>query len=312
MSTSDPIKALEEINSEYIRLNEYESKEARLGRHLTQFCKSFPFHLLRWAKTILANRSLRKKNDSISSYVSPEDFFYASPDPVTDKKGVVYTCITGGYDTPFEPVYKSDALDYVLFTDKTDEPAADSVWQRRSIDGLEIKAGSNLANRYYKFHPHEFFSDYDYSIYIDGNVQVISDLTGLYRVAGQSPAGIAMHRHFARKCIYQEAKWCEYNKRGNQENIQRQMSLYRQEGFPENFGLCEATVIVADLKNQTSEKLMNAWWDEFCRAQAGRDQLAFPYILWKNGYSTDDIGSLGNDEYHNPKFRINAHKGKLF
>ena len=37
-----------------------------------------------------------------------------------------------------------------------------------------------------------------------------------------------------------------------------------------------------------------------------------PYILWKEGYHIEDIGCLGNDEYRNPKFRINAHRGKTY
>ena len=37
---------------------------------------------------------------------------------------------------------------------------------------------------------------------------------------------------------------------------------------------------------------------------SGRDQLALPYIIWKLGYHMSDIGSLGNNLFLNPKFRI--------
>ena len=121
-----------------------------------------------------------------------------------------------------------------------------------------------------------------------------------------------MHRHAHRNCIYQEAKWCEYNGRGNLQNIQQQLQRYTEEGMPHDFGMMEATIIVTDLNNGTAKKLFDQWWTEFCHSGSGRDQLCFPYILWKNQYTVDDVGCLGNDEYHNPKFRINAHRGTLF
>ena len=38
-----------------------------------------------------------------------------------------------------------------------------------------------------------------------------------------------------------------------------------------------------------------------------RDQLIFPYILWKMNYKIDDVGSLGNNEYRDPKFKFIKH-----
>jgi len=309
MNTTDPIKALERVNGEYIRLKEYEPGYARLGRNLNEFGQAFPFHLFGWASRVLRRRALRKKNRSVSRKVKPEEMYFASPMPVEDKRGAIYTCVTNGYDDPHEPMLSSAQTDYVLFSDRR-EIAGDSVWQLRSADTAVAEGGVNLTNRYYKFHPHEFFGDYDYAIYIDGNVQVVSDLTGLYRVASGAPTGIAMHRHFARRCISMEVKWCEYNGRGDTEKLCAQAKRYFDEGFPKDFGMCEATVIVTDLRNPNARKLLEAWWEEYLRAEGGRDQIVFPYILWKNGFTIDDVGDLGNDEYHNPKFRIFAHKGK--
>lgn len=309
MSTDDPIKALEELNSNYIRLLQYESPEYLLGRKLYHFKENFPFHTFKWIKNYLHSRRVQKESEKLSKYISPDDFQYANPSPVNDKKGVVYSCITNGYDKPKEPILKSRSLDYILYTDMTHDN--DSVWEYKNIKEVKNEEGSNYANRYYKFNPFTLFHDYDYSIYIDGNVQVVSDITGLYTIAHESPIGIAMHRHFARNCAYKDAKWCEVNNRGKLSAIKEQMSKYKEEGFPEEYGLCEATIIVVDLHNETAKKVMDAWWKEFCRAGSGRDQLAFPYVLWKMGYNIQDVGYLGNDEYRNPKFIIGAHKGKL-
>ena len=139
---------------------------------------------------------------------------------------------------------------------------------------------------------------------MDGNVQVVSDLTALTEIAKCSKIGIAMHKHPARKCAYVEAQVCIASKRGNADAIKKQMERYRKEGFPENFGFCEATVIATDLRNPNAKQIMECWWNEFCNTGSGRDQLSFPYVLWKNGFSINDVGLLGNNILFNPKFRI--------
>ena len=311
MRYKELVEAIERVNAEYISLKEYESPEYILGRRILHLKKCFPFRIHRWILDFYNSQKQKKNSAGVSSYVKKEDFFYASPQEICDKKGVVYSCITGGYDKPYEPVYVSENLQYVLFTDDTKE-IQDSVWKQIKIKDDLLCTGSNFANRYYKFHPFEQFgADYDFSIYIDGNVQTVSDISALYTVAQKSKIGIAMHRHASRSCAYKDAKWCEYNKRGNLKFILNQMEKYRSEGFPENFGLCEATIIVVDMHNEKAKEILNLWWSEFCSSESRRDQLSFPYVLWKNGYKIDDVGCLGNDEYHNPKFRINAHKGKL-
>ena len=77
--------------------------------------------------------------------------------------------------------------------------------------------------------------------------------------------------------------------------------------MPAHYGLLEATIIVVDLKNEIAIKLMNEWWDEFNYWKSGRDQLAFTYVLWKNGFTLNDVGILGNNKFINPKFRIGSH-----
>lgn len=305
-------KALEQVNAEYLKMKNQETEEYVLGRRLLNLKKNFPFHFVRWLKRVLRNRDIKKKSESISTRVKDEDLYYASPKEVSDVKGVVYTCITSGYDDPYEPIYKSEDLQYILFTDKQCMSKT-SKWKYCSLGDMVVEKDSNKVNRFFKFHPFDLFEGkYDYSIYIDGNVQTVSDVAPLYSVAKDSKLGIAMHRHATRSCAYKDALWCKYNNRGNQRAIIKQLQDYRAEGFPENFGLCEATIIVVDLHNETAKLLLSKWWKEFCRSESGRDQISFPYILWKEGYNIEDVGDLGNDEYRNPKFRINEHKGKAF
>lgn len=311
MDSKDYIEALEKVNFEYIKLREYEPKELILGRRLFHLKENFP-NLFTWVFNYYRGQIIKKKSDSITNVVPEEKIFYANPPIIECGRGAVYTCITNGYDFPIEPIYKSKNLDYFLYTDMNRCGGNNSYWICKEIADNIVHNKGSMINRYYKFHPFELFeNNYDYSIYIDGNVQTVSNIDCLYSVAKDSPIGIAMHYHAGRICAYKDAEWCIYNKRGIENKIREQMKFYMDQGFPRDFGLCEGTIIVVDLSSNVAKKIMKLWWEELCRSGSRRDQLSFPYVLWKNGFSITDVGCLGNDEYHNPKFRINAHKGKL-
>ena len=87
-----------------------------------------------------------------------------------------------------------------------------------------------------------------------------------------------------------------------------EINKYREEGFPKAFGLYECNVIVCDLNNKNSETITTSWWDNFLNSESYRDQITLPYVVWKNGFEFDDIGSLGDNVYKNSKIRMEEHK----
>jgi hypothetical protein len=70
----------------------------------------------------------------------------------------------------------------------------------------------------------------------------------------------------------------------------------------------EANLIVTDLKNENAIRLLDEWWNEFVRSETMRDQLVWPYVLWKNGFTLNDVGCLGDDIYKNYKLEIVRHE----
>ena len=225
--------------------------------------------------------------------------------PVLDKKIAIYTCIIGDYDKVNEPIYFNDNVDYILFTDKK---IKSKFWKVKKIPYkiLELK-NSILINRYIKLHPNEFLKGYDYSIYIDGNVKTVTDISGFTRCVHKK-TGLAMFKHHSRECIYVEEKACLLQNKGNKEKIKIQINNYKEEGFPSHFGLLEGTIVVTDLKNKKSRELLIKWWNEFLKSESMRDQISLPYVLWKNNYSIDDIGFLGNNIRKCPKLQFTSHK----
>ncbi|HEN2084326.1 TPA: glycosyltransferase domain-containing protein, partial [Enterococcus faecium] len=221
----------------------------------------------------------------------------------TPKRIAVYSCITGNYDSIKEPDFSHPLVDYYLYTDNV---ITSEHWNIREIPKYISELKNNiLINRYIKFHPNELFTDYDFTLYVDGNVTITSDITGLLN--SSSKLGLSMHKHSERKSLYSEADALIAVGKGNKESIIEQISKYREEGFPDNFGLAEATVILVDLNNSIAENLLDLWWREYLNSESGRDQLAFPYVLWKSGHAMKEVTTLGNNVYKSAKLRIISH-----
>lgn len=222
-----------------------------------------------------------------------------------EKKVVVYSCVTGDYDEIKEPLIVGNNVKYVMYTDKKMKFDKSS-WNFCEIPEIGMFDNCHI-NRYLKMHPFELFaSEYDYCIYIDGNVQPISDISVLSEMIHEK-IGISIHKHRYRDCVYDEEQVCEWKGKGNVEKMRLQVEKYKKYGLPLHFGLGECTVIVTDLKNEIARDIYIKWWDEYLSSGSYRDQLSLPYIIWKMGLKMNDICSLGNNLYRNRKIRVYSH-----
>ena len=259
--------------------------------------------LIRDLKDYRAAKTIRKK------YMNHLDRPETDRNRVDCKKPriAVYTCLLGGYDEPAVPLCRFDNVDFILFTDTPEQYShlADD-FKIVQTDPALMKKGKVLANRFLKFHPALFLKGYDYSIYMDGNVRCIGDIRTMIRRIPQD-TGLAMHNHRERDDVYSEAQACRLLGRGNPKKAAMQMSRYKAAGLPRHFGMNEATVICADLHNPASGHLLDGWWKEFVHSESGRDQLAWPFVLFENGIPIEEIGNLGNNIYENPKIEIRRH-----
>ncbi len=206
----------------------------------------------------------------------------------------IYTCITGNYDQALPPLVHYSNCKYILFTDNPQNFKNTLGWDIQNIP-RQATVYKNLAeiNRYLKFHPQEI-CDTNYSIYVDGNIQLLAGINE-WLTFTKNPCGIAIFNHSFRNCLYREGETCIYIKRGNVDGIKKQLVRYEQEGMPRGYGLKEASVIVSDLSNIKSIEILKLWWEEYLKSGSGRDQLALPYVLWKNNIPFEDITSLGEN-----------------
>lgn len=206
-------------------------------------------------------------------------------------RGVVYSAITGNYDNIKEPSYVNPNLDYILFTNNPQ--ITSSVWQVRLVENPEGLDNVRLARRI-KILGHEYLPEYDYSIWVDGKLEIKDDLRD-YVDSYRRKEPILCFNHYINECIYDEKLTCEALNKDDPQIMEKQMERYREEGYPVKNGLIESGLMVRELKNEKVQQVMNTWWQEVMSGSR-RDQLSFNYACWKNNfvYDSTDLFIYGN------------------
>lgn len=220
-------------------------------------------------------------------------------------KIAVFSCIVGAYDSIIDPVFAEPGVDYLMFTDQ-DIPSC-SVW--RKIDITRMKEYGQISNaemnRKIKIFQCDILKQYDYTIYIDGNIELVSGVSPIISEMGNCYFGV--HYHRSRDCNYDEVVSVKHLKRVTGEEMDKQIEHYRAQGYPEHYGLYENSILIRDNRDKTTDDLMKEWWDEYKRFPT-RDQLSLPYVIWNGQYNKDRILILGQDLERNTRFnRINQH-----
>ena len=222
-----------------------------------------------------------------------------------DEKIVIYSVLFGNYDELKEPLYITPNCDYYVLTNQ--EVPKKSVWKKYSIEDFEdrVKGFSNLEKaRFFKTHPQILFPEYKYSMFIDANIQMVTDMRPVFAQLEEN--FIAIHNQTGRDCVYQEATEIIVIGKANKKEVKHQMNVYKKEGFPEHYGLFRTCVVVREHNDSNCVKLMELWWDEI-QKYTKRDQLSFTYALWKMGLDKKAVSNLGYDPRTNPRFIEGTH-----
>ncbi|MFC1455629.1 glycosyltransferase [Microvirga arabica] len=198
---------------------------------------------------------------------------------------VIYTFIGAQYDDLMQPYFISHDWDYVCFTDDPELISKGNVgvWEIRSVP--DVRSCTVRDNRWCKMHPHVLFPSHEESIYIDGNINIISRY--IFDQVEKCGANILLPQHFARNCIYSEIETLLKSPRTSGADKALLISHRRtleEEGFPSEFGLTENNLIYRRHHDERIVKLMNDWWTVFDRGPS-RDQASLAYVCWKNGMS---------------------------
>lgn len=210
---------------------------------------------------------------SVSAVVPPPPAVVSVPSGWERATGrcVIYTAVAGGYDVVRAPEFVPDDCDFVLLSDR---PLDAKGWKVRPL--IYDHPDPRRAARHAKLHPHLYFPQYRYSLWIDANIGVRGD-AGRFADALTDDSAVGVFTHPTRDCVFDEGDEWIRRKDPEAEAIAQQLARYRVEGHPAGSGLWETSVMARRHHDPSCIALMTEWWREIERGSA-RDQISFPIV----------------------------------
>jgi GT2 family glycosyltransferase len=198
-------------------------------------------------------------------------------------KTVVYTAITGGYDTLKRPEAPDGETDYVCFA-ASPPPGERGPWEIRPL-AWKHPADPVRTARWHKLHGCDLFPDAETVIWTDGNITfkegVEREIAEKLR-AGGNP--LATLRHFDRDNVSDEVESCVERDKDDAATMRAQVARYREAGLPCNAPFAETSIVAFRPSDPLARAVFATWWEELDRGSR-RDQLSLPFALWKHGAS---------------------------
>ena len=216
-------------------------------------------------------------------------------------KIVVYTCISGSYDSLKDVVKKESNIDYICFTNQDIES---ETWEIRKIPKyLESLEQTKIA-RCVKILPHLFLPEYEISVWVDGNIQVLGNINKF--ISENIFNYFSISKHPDRICTYEEAKAVINLNKDNSDIVNKQIEKYRNNEFPENNGMVQSGIIIRKHNDKECIDISKRWWNEV-KKWSKRDQLSFNYSIWNKDVKIDIMKpSIISSEY----FQIWTHTNR--
>lgn len=298
-------KMLWKMNQE--RLIFYKAPNEIVPNNILEFVWKYLYRFLRCGHRYIFARHIYdiKQKESAAEYEMKVEKYSG-----TIPKIAIYTCISGGYDNLSEPVYRNEYMDFFVVTE-ADIPQK-SMWKKIDLNSIDTIRNLDRIRqaRYIKLHPHELFPEYEYSLWVDGNVCIMADVMPMLLAMISSGKNFGCHLHPHRNKLKTEAKAISSLKRTveNDKMIQ-QVSDYYRAGYTDECNIFETTILLRKHNDKEVRKLMSDWWYQI-KKYTTRDQLSLPYVLWLNKLSISDMYILGHNLKLNPRIRYLEHRSK--
>lgn len=201
----------------------------------------------------------------------------------------VYICITNDYDNLEEIkgyTYINFDYDYICFTDNKGylKQKRYGIWQIRPLWHKTSDPIRN--NRFHKFFPHIILPEYEESIYIDSNINILSPF--LFEEIKRKNKELLLPRHNTHVTIYEELLWGLKNKIDNPLLIMKETVAIMSEKHPFNYGMLECNIIYRKHNSGKIKNLMDEWW-LWLNKYSFRDQFCFSHLLWKHHFDINSI-----------------------
>lgn len=190
----------------------------------------------------------------------------------------VYTCILPHtYTTLRAPFVVSEDVDYIAFLDAYVNVPPWKIWRVHRDPDLSPRRDLQS----WKMLSHKTLPEYDFVIWHDGCVRLRVLPEDLVQTLIHSNKPVAFGRHPWRYCSYEEAAVCAGFQSNDEDTITAQMARYREEGFPEQFGLIASTFWIRDNRHPKVNEFFELWCEETLKG-CHRNQVSWGYAAWKS------------------------------
>jgi hypothetical protein len=203
------------------------------------------------------------------------------------KNLTIYTVITGNYDTIKQPQVITPGADYYLFTNNraiTDAGVWKVVYLEESdFDKDSERARNILLSRKVKMLAHKYLpSEYEWSIYLDADMLIRSDLNSLFDLLN-GDALMAAFRHSYCYSVRDEIDDLIGCGVVDSAVVETQWQRYHEWGFKDDLGITENGILIRRHNHPKVVELMELWWQEYLHGCL-RDQVSLMPCIFKCGF----------------------------
>jgi len=170
---------------------------------------------------------------------------------------------------------------YYAFVDRLHEEAKGWTQIIAPSFSCDPKYSNRRDAKPYKLVPSLFLHDYDIFLWIDSCQKIKIDPHRIQKEYLRDN-DIAIFDHPHRNCSYDEAYVCMTQSGVGIDHldlISNQIKFYESVEFPKNYGLYEMSCYMMK-NNYTTKQMGLMWWEQVSRFSS-RDQISFPYVLWR-------------------------------
>ncbi len=200
---------------------------------------------------------------------------------------IIYTVITGSYDSIKQPLVVEEGVQYYLFTNNPEIKNAGE-WKVLQISselwqGRTERENNILLSRKVKMLPHKYLPEgAEWSIYIDADMLIKKPLTKLLNNLHEDTL-FAVCRHSYCKSVSEEINDLKTKGMVDVTQIENQWKRYVEWGFKDNLGISENGLLIRRHNDARVAQLMELWWEEY---QNGclRDQVSLMPCMYRTGF----------------------------
>ena len=202
-------------------------------------------------------------------------------------KTIIYTVITGNYDTIKQPLVIEEGVEYYLFTNNPEIKDV-GVWKVVQISseqwqGRTERENNILLSRKVKMLAHKYLpKECELGIYVDADMLIKEPLTKLLNDLHEDTL-FAACRHSYCGSVREEIEDLIAKGMVDATQVENQWQLYAEWGFKDNLGISENGLLIRRHSDARVTQLMELWWEEY---QNGclRDQVSLMPCIYRTGF----------------------------